>query len=126
MSFFHCGCWDDGSPPWHKGVCPGNLLVSGGDKTNNYWYREGVGLLDTMTRDFDGCWELQDVIYAIERNEQAREDLKRITLCLTLKSLADNIARLPTSNEGDALSRQLNSVDIIPFYTVKRGRGQDG
>lgn len=122
MAFFHCGCCEGDVPAWHGGGCPGNLLVSGGDTSNNYWYREGVSLLDTMTRDFAGCWVTEDVIYAIERNEQARADLKRITHCLTLLYLADHVARLPTGNEGDVLSHQVNSVDIIPQYSLKLDR----
>jgi hypothetical protein len=75
-----------------------------------------------MTRDYEGCWTTEDVVYAIERNETARADLKRITHCLTLLYLADNVARLPVGNEGDELGRQINSVDIIPQYSLKLDR----
>lgn len=117
MPFFRCGCCD--CRPWDGQGCPGGLLVSGGDTSNNYWFREGVSMLDTMTRDFEGCWTTEDVVYAIERNETARVDLKRITQCLTLLYLADTVARLPTGNEGDELGRQLNNVDILPQYSLK-------
>jgi hypothetical protein len=85
-----------------------------------------VSLLDTMTRDFAGCWVTEDVIYAIERNDKAREDLLRLTDCLTLRYLAENVARLPTGKEGDQLMSRFNQGDILPYYTVFRGSTTDG
>ena len=124
MSYFYCGCDPE------LGICEGNLPVGGGDTTNNYWFREGVNLLTTMTRQptpqEDGtvayCWDTSDVIYAIERNEKAREGLLRITQCKTLIHLANTISSLPTRQADDGMTSKYQSP--IPYYTLFRGNFQ--
>lgn len=84
-----------------------------GDTTNNEWFGEGVCLLDTMTKD--------QVIYAIQHNPKAREDLARVTTCEEVLDLLDKVPLLGKVGEGDEMQQKLNQVDCLPFYNVYRG-----
>lgn len=84
-----------------------------GDTTNNYWMEDGVCMLDTMSRE--------QIIYVIERNPRARDDLRRVTTCEDLHQLLDEVCLLPTKQADDAQQSLLNTGDVLPFYTVYRG-----
>ena len=95
-----------------------------GDRVNNCWIEGGnpatgeggVCLLDNLTD--------AQVIYIIERDEKAREDLKRVTTDENLLFLANNVPRLPTSDYATEVMREQNkNSDTIPYYSVFRGQG---
>ena len=74
-------------------------------------------MLDTMTDE--------QVIYSLERDEQARADLLQITTDPHLLELANTIPRLPVVEEADveqALLNQPNNSGSIPFYSIFRGQ----
>jgi hypothetical protein len=65
------------------------------------------------------------VIYAIEHDEQAREDLLKITSDPHLLELAKTVPRLPIVEQTDveqALLNQSNNTGSIPFYSLFRGQ----
>lgn len=77
----------------------------------------GVCMLDTMTDE--------QVIYSIERDEQARADLLKITTDPHLLELARTIPKLPTVEETDVEQAQFNqphNSGSIPFYSIFRGQ----
>lgn len=77
----------------------------------------GVCLLDTMSE--------AQVIYSIEHDEAAREDLLRVTSDPALRALANSVPRLPVVEEADAEQAQYNRTNEMganPFYTVFRGQ----
>lgn len=77
----------------------------------------GICMLDTMTD--------AQVIYVLERNEQARKDLLAVTSDPNLRTLAESIARLPTEQADDKLQSEFNRNRAIasnPFYAVFRGQ----
>jgi hypothetical protein len=91
------------------------------DRTNNVWVEGGDGdgsgvcLLDTMSEE--------QVIYVLQRDEKAREDLRRVTSDEHLLELAETVPRLPTTPLGDSLQSEVNrNADSIAFYSVFRGR----
>lgn len=74
-------------------------------------------MLDTMCDS--------QVIYVLERDEQAREDLLKITSDPHLLDLAKSVPRLPTVEEADveqALLNQPHNSGSIPFYSLFRGQ----
>ncbi len=85
------------------------------DCSDNVWLEGSCCLLDTLTES--------QVVYTIQRNHQAREDLKRVTSNARLLELADTVPSLPTVEEGDRIQSEMNAGSI-PFYTVFRGRLQ--
>lgn len=88
-----------------------NVWVEGADENGT----GGICLLDTMTE--------AQVINSIQRSEQAREDLRRVTSDEYLLGLADSVPRLSTSEVGDQLQRELNrNADSLPFYNQFQGK----
>lgn len=93
-----------------------------GDRANNVWVEGadaegngGVCLLDTMTQ--------AQLVYVLQRDPKAREDLRRVTTDATLLELADTVPSLPTAEEGDQVQRQVNNhAASIPFYSVFQGK----
>ena len=86
-----------------------------GDTTNNEWV-DGNGsicLLDSMSLD--------QVVYVLQRNPKARDDLKRVTTCEELHELVDKVPPLPTKQEDDSLQSSFNTGDCLPYYTIFRG-----
>jgi hypothetical protein len=74
-------------------------------------------MLDTMTD--------QQVIYVLERDEEARADLLKVTSDPHLLELARTVPRLPTVERMDAEQAQYNQPNnpgSIPFYAVFRGK----
>ena len=92
------------------------------DRVNNCWVEGanengegGICLLDTMTED--------QVVFVLQRDEQARADLRRVTSDEYLKGLADTVPRLPTGEHGDHLQQATNrNAASLPFYNQFRGK----
>ena len=93
------------------------------DRVNNCWVEGavdengegGICLLDTMTEE--------QVVFVLQRDEQARADLRRVTSDEYLKGLADTVPRLPTGEHEDHLQGELNrNADSLPFYNQFRGK----
>jgi len=77
----------------------------------------GVCMLDTMSDD--------QIIYSLERDEQARMDLLQITTDPHLLELANTIPRLPVVEQTDVEQAELNQPNnsgSIPFYSIFRGQ----
>jgi len=77
----------------------------------------GVCMLDTMSDS--------QVIYVLERDEKAREDLVKVTSDPHLLNFVHTIARLPTQQEDDKLQSDVNrnhAPASIPFYALFRGQ----
>jgi len=77
----------------------------------------GVCMLDSMCDS--------QIIYVIEHDEAAREDLLRVTSDPHLLELAKTIPRLPVVEEIDAEQAQYNRTNepaSNPFYAVFRGQ----
>lgn len=77
----------------------------------------GVCMLDTMTD--------AQVIYVVERDQKAREDLVKVTSDPHLLQMAENIARLPTQQDDDRLQSDMNrnhAPASTPFYALFRGQ----
>lgn len=77
----------------------------------------GVCLLDTTTED--------QVIYVIERDPKAREDLLKVTSDPELLKLAMTTPPLPLVEDSDreqALINRPNDPGSMPFYTQFRGQ----
>jgi hypothetical protein len=86
-----------------------------GDITNNEWV-DGNGsicMLDNMCLD--------QVVYVLQRNPKARNDLLRVTTCQELHDLVDKIPLLSGDKEDDRLQSAMNSGDCLPQYTIFRG-----
>lgn len=93
------------------------------DTKDNVWVERapnspdaiGICLLDTMSE--------AQVINVLNRDDQARADLLRVTSDEGLLELARTVPRLPTEEEMDAEQKALNrSKDCIPFYAIFRGQ----
>jgi hypothetical protein len=90
------------------------------DRVNNVWIEGGnpetgeggVCLLDNMTD--------QQIIWIIERDERAREDLIRVTDDVHLQEIARSIARLPTRDDPEPVRGMTNTS--VPFYSAFGGR----
>lgn len=77
----------------------------------------GICMLDTMTDPM--------IINVLERDEQARADLFKITTNAHLLELARTIPRLPVVETMDAEQAQFNQSNdphSIPFYAIFRGQ----
>ena len=83
------------------------------DTSDNEWFESGVCLLDSMSRD--------QVIFTLQKNPKARLDLKRVTSCIDLHELLDQVPLLQVEQEDDHLQKVFNQGDCLPFYTVLRG-----
>ena len=65
------------------------------------------------------------VIYILERDEKARQDLLAVTSDPRLRFLAGDVPRLPVVEEADmdqALVNRPNEPSQNPFYAVFRGQ----
>jgi hypothetical protein len=102
--------------PCQTGEGPPPTLCDG-DTSNNEWYEEGICLLDTMTRE--------QVIWSLERNPKARDDIKRVTTCVDLLLLAEQVPLLPVEQEDDIQQRNFNQNDCLPYFTIFRGNFND-
>jgi len=102
---------DDQNPVDPCDTAPPSLCD--GDTTNNCWFEEGVCLLDTMSK--------QQVVYTIQRNPKARQDLAKVTTCEPILQLLKDVPLLGTTQEDDAQQRRFNQVDSLPFYTLYKG-----
>jgi hypothetical protein len=75
----------------------------------------GICMLDTMTP--------AQVIYVLQHDPKAREDLQRVTTDAELKAWALTVPMLPTVEEGDRLQSGINTnARSIPFYSVFAGK----
>lgn len=101
-----------------------DLYVPG---TKNVWVEKGcnpgdenatgVCMLDTMCD--------AQIIYVLERDDQARKDLLKVTSDQHLRELAKTVPRLPTVEQADveqANINQPNNSGSIPFYAIFRGQ----
>lgn len=102
----------NGCDPCQTGEGPPPTLCDG-DTTNNCWVEGNVCLLDTMSK--------QQIVYSIEHNPKARDDLARVTTCEEILQLLKDVPLLSGVQEDDAQQRVLNQSDCLPFYTVYRG-----
>jgi len=89
-------------------------LYTGGP---NEWIESGVCMLDNLRKD--------QVIYIIERNPKARDDLKKVTSCQELIDLVDQVTLLPDERQDDAQQSAFNRADCLPQYTVFRGNNNN-
>lgn len=97
---------------------PGTFTLCDGDRTNNRWVENGVCLLDNL--------DASQIVFIIERDEDARADLKRVTTCEEILCLANTVPRLPTYREEDKLQSAFNNTpNSLPFYTLFRGNLSD-
>ena len=96
-------------PNW----CGYSSTLCDGDTTNNEWFGEGVCILDTMTKD--------QIVYTIEHNPKARDDLRRVTTCEEILNLLKEVPLLITVQEDDECQKRFNSADCLPFYNLYRG-----
>jgi len=116
-----CGCQE--TPCACQQVC----TKCDRDRKNNMWVERGnnpgsenavgICLLDTMTED--------QVVNMLERNEQARADLLRVTSDPHLLELAQTTKRLTTAEEADLQQKWVNRNEkpaSIPFYGIFRGQ----
>lgn len=77
----------------------------------------GVCMLDTMTD--------AQIIYSLERDDQARADLLTVTSDPHLIELANTVPKLPTPEQTDveqALVNQPHNPGSIPLYAIFRGQ----
>jgi hypothetical protein len=88
-----------------------------GDTTNNEWVDSGICMLDSM--------DLDQVVYVLQRNPKARDDLVRVTSCQELHELLDLVPILPAVREDDQLQSSFNSGDCLPQYTIYRGNNNN-
>jgi hypothetical protein len=98
------------SDPDYEDETPQPSLCDG-DTTDNYWFEQGVCMLDQMDRS--------QVTYALERVEKARIDLKRVTTNQELHDLVDNVPMLRKTTESDEAMKMNKST--LPYYTIFRG-----
>lgn len=97
------------------------------DRTKNVWVERGnnpgsenapgICLLDTLTE--------AQVIDIVERDEQARKDLLRVTSDPRLLEIAVKTKRLTTAEEADLQQKWVNKNEAPagnPFYAVFRGQ----
>jgi len=93
-----------------------NVWMERGDTPNDA-NLAGICMLDSMTD--------AQVIHTLELDEQAREDLLKITTDAHLLELAHTIPRLPTVEQNDVEQAQLNqpnNPNSIPLYAIFRGQ----
>lgn len=113
-----CVCQPQCPPPAATTKC--DLYRPG---TPNVWVERGspgaigICMLDTMDES--------QVIYTLERDEKARQDLLAVTSDPALRQLAQDVPRLPVVEETDAeqaLLNRPNEPSQNPFYAVFRGQ----
>jgi hypothetical protein len=109
MSDIEPSCWDQ-----CDGVVPS--LCDGVTK-DNYWFEGGVCMLDQLNKG--------QVVDIIQHNPQARLDLAKVTSCLEIHQLLEEVPLLTTIQEDDAMQSEFNKGDCLPFYTVYRGSTTD-
>jgi len=94
-----------------------------GDRVNNVWVEGvqdeagngGICMLDTMTKE--------QIVYVLQRDPKAAEDIQRVTTDAELKAWAASIPMLPTENQGDKLQTEMNAnARTIPFYSQFQGK----
>lgn len=98
------------------------------DVENNVWVegvvdlakgKRGICMLDTMTVD--------QVVYVLQRNPQARRDLPKVTSNRELRELATKVPLLSPDEPADvAQSRANRNPAGIPFYNQFGGRPPRG
>jgi hypothetical protein len=109
-----------------------DLYVPG---TPNVWVERGdksVNLFATATPDYSvpGVCTLDtldkaQVLYVVERDERARQDLLKVTSDPELRHIALTTPKLPTMEEVDAEQlnqNRPNEPSSIPFYSIFRGQ----
>jgi len=101
-----------------------DLYVPGSD---NVWVERGDGPSDGDAPGVCMLDTLEDcqIIYILQRDEKARQDLIRITSDPHLLELARTTPRLPVVERMDAEQAQFNQPNnpgSIPFYAVFRGQ----
>jgi hypothetical protein len=92
------------------------------DRNNNVWVEgiapDGTGGICTLDNLCDDT-----IVFILQRDEHAREDLLRVTSDAHLRTLAATTPRLPTTYQGDEEMAQINQMPAsIPFYTAFRGQ----
>lgn len=75
--------------------------------------QRGICMLDTMSR--------KQVIYVLQHDPKAREDLPRVTSNADLLTLLSQVKLLPTGTAGDVLTRS-NVRNGLPFYSQFAGK----
>ncbi len=102
---------------------PGRTTYCDGNRRDNVWVegpvdeagQGGVCMLDTMTES--------QLIYVLQRDPKARQDLETVTTDEELKAWARTIPMLPGVNPGDQLQSEINAnAASIPFYSVFAGK----
>jgi hypothetical protein len=102
---------------------PTRTTYCDGDRRNNVWVEGvqdedgngGICMLDTMTE--------AQVVYVLQHDPKAAEDLQRVTTDPELKAWAARIPLLPTGVESDRLQSEVNAnARSIPFYSVFQGK----
>lgn len=92
------------------------------DVTNNVWVegivdvpagKRGICMLDSLTVD--------QVIYILEHDPQARIDLPKVTSNEALRRLVAEVPLLPRQDAAD-VEQSLDARAGLPFYTVFRGQ----
>ena len=102
------------APPPPEGSCPS---LCDGNTTNNYWFTEGVCMLDQVNES--------QVTFILEHNEIARADLRTVTTCEALHHLADTVPRLSVVEEEDEMMKAQAKATPLPFYQLFRGNLND-
>jgi hypothetical protein len=127
-----CGCQTTPCTCDPQPVCPSPAttkcdLYVPGSGLKNVWIDRGEGpndakcvgacMLDTMTEE--------QIINTLERDDQARADLPKITTDPHLLTLGKTIPRLPVVEAMDAEQAMYNRPNegaSIPFYALFRGQ----
>lgn len=95
---------------------PSSTLCDG-DTANNCWIEGGRCMLDDLRKD--------QVVYIIERNPKARDDLARVTTCVEILELLSLVPLMSGQQEDDAQQSRFNQGDCLPQYTIFRGNTSD-
>ena len=74
-------------------------------------------MLDNLRKD--------QVVFIIERNPKAREDLAKVTTCEEILDLLKLIPLLHGKQEDDEQQSRFNQGDCLPQYTIFRGNNND-
>jgi len=88
-----------------------------GDTSNNCWIEDGVCMLDNLRKD--------QVVFIIERNPKARDDLQRVTTCIEILNLLTSVPLLPAKQDDDQQMTRFNTGDCLPQYTIFRGNNNN-
>lgn len=110
-----CGtCSDaDGAPVAAALNANGTVTVTycTGDWNDNVWTEGASCLLDTYSVD--------DIIYVLQRNPKARDDLRRITSDPDLLALLDSTPMIGANS--DVRNLEISARDPIFLYSIFRG-----